>query len=135
MRGRPRGAGPARRSAEPGAATRLLSGARGAAPPVAVDVVIFAIAREVLHTLLVRIKEGPFAGRWAFPGGLVPAGESLDEAAARELFEKTGIRNVYLEQLYTFGDPGRDPKAHVVSVAYFALIPSPLRPPRPRPPA
>lgn len=92
-------------------------------PWVAVDVVIFTIDRGGLKALLVKLKEGPFRGRWAFPGGLVGVGESLDAAATRELFEKTGLRDLYLEQLRTFGDPGRDPHARVVSVAYFALVP------------
>jgi 8-oxo-dGTP diphosphatase len=92
-------------------------------------VVIFSIDAGELEALLVQVKKGPFAGRWAFPGGLVPAGESLDATARRELLEKTGIRDVYLEQLYTFGDPERDPSGHVVSVAYFALVPHPVRPP------
>jgi 8-oxo-dGTP diphosphatase len=73
--------------------------------------------------LLVKIKRGPCHGRWAFPGGLVRAGESLDEAARRELVEKTPLREVYLE-LYTFGDPARNPATHVVSTAYFALLPA-----------
>jgi 8-oxo-dGTP diphosphatase len=92
-------------------------------PRVAVDTVLFTIADGELQTLLVKIKKGPFTGRWAFPGGLVRVGESLEEAARRELYEKTGVRDLYLEQLYTFGDAGRDPTAHTVSVAYFALVP------------
>jgi 8-oxo-dGTP diphosphatase len=66
-------------------------------------------------------------GKWAFPGGLVRIGEMLDEAARRELLGSTGIANAYLEQLFTFGDPSRDPRAHVVSVAYMALIADPRR--------
>jgi ADP-ribose pyrophosphatase YjhB (NUDIX family) len=97
--------------------------ARQEHPWVAVDVVIFTIDEGVLKALLVKLREGPFTGRWAFPGGLVGLGEALDDAATRELFEKTGLRDLYLEQLYTFGDPKRDPHAHVVSVAYFALVP------------
>lgn len=92
-------------------------------PWVAVDVVIFTIDDGMLKALLVKVKKGPFAGCWAFPGGLMPVGEGLDEAAARELYEKTGLRDIYLEQLRTFGEPGRDPHAHVVSAAYFALVP------------
>ncbi|HVN84774.1 MAG TPA: NUDIX domain-containing protein [Candidatus Binatia bacterium] len=92
-------------------------------PWVAVDVVIFTIDEGVLKALLVNLKEGPFRGHWAFPGGLVSLGESIDAAAIRELSEKTGLRHIYLEQLCTFGDPHRDPRAHVVSVAYFALLP------------
>jgi 8-oxo-dGTP diphosphatase len=93
-------------------------------PLVAVDVVIFTIADGALQALLVEVKAGPFAGRWAFPGGLVPVGESPETTATRELLAQTGIRDLYLEQLRTFGDPSRDPHAHVVSVAYFALVPS-----------
>ena len=92
-------------------------------PWVAVDVVIFTVAEARLQALLVRIKHGPLAGRWAFPGGLVAIGESLEEAARRELAEKTPIRQVYLEQLFTFGDPDRNPTVHAVSTAYFALLP------------
>jgi 8-oxo-dGTP diphosphatase len=92
-------------------------------PWVAVDVVIFTIDEGVLKALLVKIKKGSFAGMWAFPGGLVSMGESLEEAARRELYEKTGVKGIYLEQLYTFGDPQRDPTWQVAVVAYFALIP------------
>jgi 8-oxo-dGTP diphosphatase len=88
-----------------------------------VDAVLFSISEGVLQALLVKIKKGPFIGRWAFPGGLVEVGESLDEAARRELYEKTGVQDLYLEQLYTFGDARRDPLAHTVAVAYFALVP------------
>ncbi len=91
-------------------------------PRVAVDVVIFTIDAAELKALLVEVKSGPFAGRWAFPGGLVPCGEAPEVTATRELQAQTGIRDVYLEQLRTFGDPSRDPHAHVVSVAYFALV-------------
>ena len=94
-------------------------------PWVAVDIVIFAIEDEALKTLLVKIKNEPLAGSWAFPGGLVAVGESLEAAAMRELREKTPVRDVYLEQLFTFGDPGRNPTAHVVSTAYWALLPRP----------
>ncbi|MGE0825360.1 MAG: NUDIX domain-containing protein [Candidatus Binatia bacterium] len=92
-------------------------------PRVAVDTVLFTVNEGVLQTLLVNIKQGPFAGRWAFPGGLVRVGEHLGDAARRELCEKTGVEDLYLEQLYTFGDAQRDPTAHTVSVAYFALVP------------
>jgi len=95
-----------------------------ASPLVAVDVVIFTIDAGQLTALLVEVKSGPFAGRWAFPGGLVPVGEAPDATAIRELLAQTGIRDVYLEQLRSFGDPSRDPYAHVVSIAYFALVPA-----------
>ena len=92
-------------------------------PWVAVDVVIYTLHRRRLESLLVEVKEGPFAGQWAFPGGLVGAEESLDQAAEREVHERTGIKDSYLEQLYTFGKPERDPATRVVSVSYLALVP------------
>jgi 8-oxo-dGTP diphosphatase len=93
-------------------------------PIVAVDVVIFTIDAGRLQTLLVQVRAGPCAGAWAFPGGLVGMPESLEDAARRELSAKTGLRGVYLEQLRSFGDPGRDPQARVISTAYFALVPA-----------
>jgi 8-oxo-dGTP diphosphatase len=93
-------------------------------PYAAVDVVIFTIDDGELQVLLVQVREGPCAGRWAFPGGLVRMDESLDDAARRELSAKTGLGGIYLEQLRTFGDPQRDPRARVVSTAYFALVPA-----------
>jgi 8-oxo-dGTP diphosphatase len=89
---------------------------------VTVDLVIFTIRDGALHVLLVQRGAPPFAGRHAVPGGFVHEDESLEAAARRELAEETGVRDVYLEQLYTFGDPGRDPRGRVVTVAYFALI-------------
>jgi ADP-ribose pyrophosphatase YjhB (NUDIX family) len=96
-----------------------------ARPMVAVDSVLFAVKDGRLQTYLVELRRGPGRGKWAFPGGLVRVGEMLDEAARRELHESTGLRGTYLEQLFTFGDPSRDPRAHVVSVAYMALISDP----------
>jgi 8-oxo-dGTP diphosphatase len=93
-------------------------------PRVAVDVVIFTIDGGELKALLVLVKNGPFVGKWAFPGGIVPSGEAPERTATRELLAQSGIGNVYLEQLRTFGDPERDPSAHVVSIAYFALLPA-----------
>jgi 8-oxo-dGTP diphosphatase len=92
---------------------------------VAVDTVLFAIMDGRLQTFLVELRRGPGRGRWAFPGGLVRVGELLDSAARRELHESTSLSTAYLEQLFTFGDPSRDPRGHVVSVAYMALIPDP----------
>ena len=77
---------------------------------VTVDVVIFALRDWELQVLLIERSLPPFEGRWALPGGFVREGESLEAAARRELGEETGVRNVYLEQLYTFGDPDRDPR-------------------------
>jgi 8-oxo-dGTP diphosphatase len=93
-------------------------------PALTVDVVIFTIRNELLNLLLVRRKQDPFVHMWALPGGFVNIDESLDEAAARELEEETGVSDVYLEQLYTYGDPLRDPRGRIVTVAYSAIIPS-----------
>ena len=91
-------------------------------PSVTVDVVIFTLIEGALHVLLVQRRRWPFDGHWAIPGGFVEMTESIDDAARRELEEETGLRDVYLEQLYTFGAPGRDPRTRVISVAYIALI-------------
>ena len=91
---------------------------------IATDVAIFTVQDNELRVLLIKMKKSPFTGTWAVPGGLVKPSESVDEGAKRILKEKTGVVNVYLEQLYTFGKVNRDPFGRVVSVAYFALIPS-----------
>lgn len=91
-------------------------------PAVTVDLVIFTIADDDLKALLIRRGLEPYKDCWALPGGFVDINESLEQAAARELQEEVGVTNVYLEQLYTFGAPGRDPRGRVISVAYFALI-------------
>jgi 8-oxo-dGTP diphosphatase len=104
---------------------RRIGGQRAARPKVAVDIVLFAVESERLKCYLVQLKAGPAKGRWAFPGGLVRVGEMLDEAARRELHVSAGLVDPYIEQLFTFGDPTRDPRAHVVSVAYVALIDDP----------
>jgi len=91
-------------------------------PRVTVDIVIFTILEGRLHVLLVRRGIPPFKGKWAIPGGFVLEDESLEAAARRELVEETGVSDVYLEQLYTFGEPERDPRGRVITVAYFALI-------------
>jgi 8-oxo-dGTP diphosphatase len=93
-------------------------------PGLTVDCVIFGLDldEETLQLALVERALKPFAGCWAVPGGFVRRGESLEEAALRELREETGISDVFLEQLYTFGAPKRDPRGWVVSVAYYALV-------------
>jgi 8-oxo-dGTP diphosphatase len=92
-------------------------------PSVTIDLVIFTVNEEKLKVLLVKRAHEPFAGVWSIPGGFLKAGESLDEAAIRVMQEKTGVKEVYLEQLYTFGRPDRDPRARIITVTYFALIP------------
>lgn len=89
---------------------------------VTVDIVIFTIQEQVLKLLLVKRLIPPFVGQCAIPGGFVLEDEDLDEAALRELREETGVSDVYLEQLYSFGKVDRDPRGRVVTVAYFALI-------------
>lgn len=91
-------------------------------PSVTVDVVIFTLIEQALHVLMVQRRHWPYEGHWAIPGGFVNMDEALDAAARRELEEETGLRDVYLEQLYTFGTPGRDPRTRVISVAYIALV-------------
>jgi 8-oxo-dGTP diphosphatase len=91
-------------------------------PSVTVDVVIFTLYQRELHVLLVQRRRWPYEGYRALPGGFIHMDESLEESARRELEEETGVRDVYLEQLYTFGDPGRDPRMRVISVAYLALV-------------
>jgi 8-oxo-dGTP diphosphatase len=91
-------------------------------PSVAVDVAILTIDEGVLKTLLSRRQEAPMRDRWALPGGFVGIDESLDACAARVLAHKGGLRGVYLEQLYTFGSPARDPRTRVISVAHYALL-------------
>ncbi|MGB8192068.1 MAG: NUDIX domain-containing protein [Chitinophagaceae bacterium] len=92
---------------------------------VAVDAIVFGYSKnEGVSVLLIQRKYAPFKDAWAIPGGFVMADESLEEAVRRELQEETGIAVNYLEQLYTFGEPGRDPRQRVISVAYFALVKS-----------
>ncbi len=93
-------------------------------PAVTTDVVIFSIREETLKLLLIKRGGEPYQGKWALPGGFVEMDESLEAGAMRELEEETGLSGVYLEQLYTFGEPKRDPRERVITVAYYALIPS-----------
>src|SRR5881396_3385126 len=90
---------------------------------ITVDIVLFTIRDRQLQLLLIKRLLKPFQNRYALPGGFVLENESLDAAAARELREETGINRVYLEQLYSFGDPKRDPRGRVITVAYYALVP------------
>ena len=89
---------------------------------VAVDAVVFGYKDGQLYLLLIRRLIPPFEGQWALPGGFVLPNESLETAVERELREETGVAIHYLEQLYTFGNPNRDPRQRVVSVAYFGMV-------------
>ena len=91
-------------------------------PALTVDCVVFGLDDEDLKVLLIERGLDPFKGSWALPGGFVRVDESLDDAARRELEEETGLKKVFLEQLYTIGDLERDPRERVVTVAYFALV-------------
>lgn len=92
-------------------------------PSVTVDLVIFTVNDDTLKVMLIKRAEQPYLDHWSLPGGFLLAGESLEDAALRVLKEKAGVGNLYLEQLYTFGGPHRDPRARVITVAYVALIP------------
>lgn len=92
-------------------------------PAVTVDCIIFGLDEgSQLKVLLIKRGHDPFGGCWALPGGFVEMDEDLETAALRELEEETGVTNVFIEQLYTFGSPERDPRGRVISVAYFALV-------------
>jgi 8-oxo-dGTP diphosphatase len=93
-------------------------------PAVTTDVVLFSIRNGKLTLLLVRRGGEPFKDHWALPGGFLDIDEDLEDCALRELQEETGISGLYLEQLRTYGRPGRDPRERVISVAYYALAPS-----------
>jgi 8-oxo-dGTP diphosphatase len=93
-------------------------------PSVTVDVVMMSLRQRDLQILLINRRSWPYEGMWAIPGGFINMKESLEEAAKRELQEEAGVQDVYLEQLYTFGDPSRDPRTRVITVVYFALLDS-----------
>lgn len=93
-------------------------------PAVTTDIVIFTIRQDELKVLLIKRALPPHRNQWALPGGFIKMEESLEEGARRELEEETGVTGVYLEQLYTFGRPDRDPRERVITVAYLALIPA-----------
>ncbi|MBU2951090.1 NUDIX hydrolase [Tamlana agarivorans] len=89
---------------------------------LSVDAVVFGYESGTISVLLIKRKYNPFKGKWAIPGGFVLNDESLEEAVERELREETGVQINYLEQLYTFGNPKRDPRGRIISVAYFGLV-------------
>lgn len=92
-------------------------------PAVTVDCVIFGLDESsLLKVLLIQRANDPYKDYWALPGGFVDMNEDLKTAALRELEEETGLKDVFIEQLFTFGDPGRDPRGRVISIAYYALV-------------
>ena len=92
-------------------------------PLLTVDCVVFGLDESnKLRVLLIQRAFDPYAGFWALPGGFVKIDEDLEMAARRELQEETGVKDIYIEQLYTFGNFDRDPRGRVVSVAYYALV-------------
>lgn len=104
-------------------------------PSVTVDMLVLTVMNEmkesyrklpekVLKILMVKRGNHPFMGYWALPGGFVDMNESLDEAALRELKEETNIDNIYMEQLYTWGDVGRDPRTRIIGCSYMSLVDS-----------
>lgn len=90
-------------------------------PLVTVDIVLFTVIQNRLKVLLIQRRQPPFDHMWAIPGGFIHVGETLEQAASRRLFEETTVNNIYLEQLGSFGSPKRDPRARVITVAYYAL--------------
>ncbi len=91
-------------------------------PAVTVDAIIAHRKNEDIFVLLIRRKNEPFAGIWALPGGFVDEQETLKQACRRELEEETGLRGIPLKQFHCFGKPGRDPRGHTVSIAYFGVV-------------
>lgn len=89
-------------------------------PSVTVDIILFRRRTSGTEVLLIKRGAEPFKGRWALPGGFINQDESLEDAAARELLEETGMMVTDLEQIGSFGDPGRDPRGHTISVAFVA---------------
>ncbi len=91
-------------------------------PAVAADSLLLRQGTQGLEVLLIQRKHPPFAGRWALPGGFVEEGETLLQAARRELYEETGLEGIKLVQLATFGDPGRDPRGWTVSIVFWGWL-------------
>ena len=93
-----------------------------ARPALTTDCVVFGLDQDDLKILLIQRALPPFENEWALPGGFIQVGEDIDTCARRELEEETGLKNIFLEQLATIGTPDRDPREHVVTVAYYALV-------------
>ena len=91
-------------------------------PALTVDIALFHRSGSRVEVLLIKRAREPFRGQWALPGGFVDENESLEDAAARELLEETGLHRIHLDQIGAFGDPGRDPRGHTVSVVFAAVV-------------
>jgi len=91
-------------------------------PAVTVDCIIFGFDKEQVKVLLTKRAIEPYLGKWAFPGGFINEGETADDCARRKLSEEAGLKDIFMEQLYTFSDLDRDPRYHVISIAYYALV-------------
>ncbi len=91
-------------------------------PAVTVDCVIFGFDKNQLKVLLTKRAIEPFLGKWAFPGGFIQEDENADDCAIRKLQEEAGLKDIFLEQLYTFSNLARDPRGRVISIAYYALV-------------
>ncbi len=113
-----------RQNAEEQAFLAAYDASRFPHPSLSVDVALVTADEIGLRAVLIKRGEHPDRGKWSLPGGFVGIEESLDDAASRVLATKVGVRGIFLEQLYTFGDPDRDPRTRVVTVAYYALVDS-----------
>jgi len=91
-------------------------------PAVTVDIIIFRLSNDSPELLLIERGNDPYKGQWALPGGFVDKDEALEHAAARELEEETGLTNILLTQMHTFGNPGRDPRGHTIAVVYVGYL-------------
>jgi len=91
-------------------------------PAVTVDIIIFRLSADDPEVLLIERGNDPYKGQWALPGGFVDKDEALEHAVARELEEETGLKDILLTQMHTFGDPGRDPRGHTVAVVYVGYL-------------
>ena len=91
-------------------------------PALTTDCIIFGFDGSTLNVLLIERKNEPFKGYWAFPGGFINMDEDAETCAKRELYEETGLKDMYIEQLYTFSETDRDPRGRVISVTYYALV-------------
>ena len=92
-------------------------------PAVTVDIIIFGMTENKPEVLLIKRGNEPYQGKWALPGGFVDQDETLETAAARELEEETGLSGILLTQMHAFGNPGRDPRGHTVSIVYVGYLP------------